>query len=71
MLHAPEGYVDADVEFHNLLARSAHNSVFLMMIEPIAHLLLASRRRLAPWRATPGGLEGARGDPLEFVQACC
>jgi len=44
MIHAPEGYVDADVEFHDLLARSAHNSVFLMMIEPIAHLLLASRR---------------------------
>jgi len=43
MIHAPEGYVDADVEFHDLLARSAHNSVFLM-IEPIAPLLLASRR---------------------------
>ncbi|WP_165874126.1 FadR/GntR family transcriptional regulator [Rubrobacter taiwanensis] len=43
-IHAPEGYVDADVEFHDLLARSAHNRVFLMMIEPVAHLLLASRR---------------------------
>ena len=44
MIHAPEGYVDVDVEFHDLLARSAHNRVFLMVIEPIAHLLLASRR---------------------------
>lgn len=43
-IDAPEGYVDADVEFHYLLARSARNRVFLMMIEPITHLLLASRR---------------------------
>jgi GntR family transcriptional regulator, transcriptional repressor for pyruvate dehydrogenase complex len=43
-INAPEGYVDADVEFHNLLARSARNRVFLMMMEPIVDLLLASRR---------------------------
>jgi GntR family transcriptional repressor for pyruvate dehydrogenase complex len=43
-IDAPEGYVDADVEFHYLLARSAHNRVFLMMIEPLTGLLLASRR---------------------------
>jgi GntR family transcriptional repressor for pyruvate dehydrogenase complex len=43
-INAPDGYVDADVEFHNLLARSARNRVFLMMIEPIVDLLLASRR---------------------------
>jgi GntR family transcriptional regulator, transcriptional repressor for pyruvate dehydrogenase complex len=42
-IDAPEGYVDADVEFHDLLARSAHNRVFLMMIEPVTGLLLASR----------------------------
>ena len=41
--HVPEGYVDADVGFHGLLARSARNRVFLMMMEPIADLLLASR----------------------------
>jgi GntR family transcriptional regulator, transcriptional repressor for pyruvate dehydrogenase complex len=43
-INAPDGYVDADVEFHNLLARSARNRVFLMMIEPIVDLLLASRQ---------------------------
>jgi GntR family transcriptional regulator, transcriptional repressor for pyruvate dehydrogenase complex len=43
-IDAPEGYVDADVEFHDLLARSARNRVFLMMMEPIVDLLLASRR---------------------------
>ncbi len=43
-INSPEGYVDADIEFHNLLARSARNRVFLMMMEPIVDLLLASRR---------------------------
>lgn len=43
-IDAPEGYVGADVAFHELLARSAHNDVLLMMIEPITGLLLASRR---------------------------
>lgn len=43
-IEEPEGYVDADVEFHTLLARSAHNKVLLMMTEPITDLLLASRK---------------------------
>ena len=43
-IHVPEGYVDDDVRFHDLLARSSRNRVFLMMMEPIADLLLASRR---------------------------
>jgi GntR family transcriptional regulator, transcriptional repressor for pyruvate dehydrogenase complex len=43
-INAPDGYVDADVEFHNLLARAARNRVFLMMMEPIVDLLSASRR---------------------------
>jgi GntR family transcriptional regulator, transcriptional repressor for pyruvate dehydrogenase complex len=43
-INAPEGYVDADVKFHDLLARSARNRVFLRMMEPIVDLLLASRR---------------------------
>jgi GntR family transcriptional repressor for pyruvate dehydrogenase complex len=38
-INSPEGYVDADVEFHDLLARSARNRVFLMMMEPIVDLL--------------------------------
>ncbi len=43
-INAPEGYVDADVEFHDLLVRSARNRVFVIMMEPIVDLLLASRR---------------------------
>jgi GntR family transcriptional regulator, transcriptional repressor for pyruvate dehydrogenase complex len=42
-IDAPEGYVDADVEFHALLARAARNDVLLTMIEPIGELLRASR----------------------------
>lgn len=41
---APEGYVDADVEFHALLARGARNDVLLTMLEPVVELLRASRR---------------------------
>lgn len=40
----PEGYIDADVEFHNHLARATGNQVFLLMIEPIGQLLRASRQ---------------------------
>jgi GntR family transcriptional repressor for pyruvate dehydrogenase complex len=43
-INAPEGYVEADVGFHEMLARSARNRVILMMMEPIVDLLLASRR---------------------------
>src|ERR671914_1390886 len=43
-IDAPEGYVEADVGFHEMLARSARNRVILMMMEPIVDLLSASRR---------------------------
>jgi GntR family transcriptional regulator, transcriptional repressor for pyruvate dehydrogenase complex len=43
-IEAPEGYVDADVEFHALLARGARNEVLLTMLEPVVDLLRASRR---------------------------
>lgn len=43
-IDTPEGYVDADVEFHALLARSARNGVLLTMLDPIVELLRASRR---------------------------
>lgn len=43
-IEAPEGYVDADVEFHALLARAARNEVLLTMLEPVVDLLRASRR---------------------------
>jgi GntR family transcriptional regulator, transcriptional repressor for pyruvate dehydrogenase complex len=43
LIEAPEGYVDADVEFHALLARSTGNEVLLTMLDPIVDLLRASR----------------------------
>ncbi|HSK99202.1 MAG TPA: FadR/GntR family transcriptional regulator [Rubrobacteraceae bacterium] len=52
----PEGYVDADVEFHALLARSVRNGVLLTMLEPVVDLLRASRRVSA---ARPGNAERA------------
>jgi len=53
---APEGYVDADVEFHALLARAARNGVLLTMLEPVVNLLRASRRVSA---ARPGNAQRA------------
>jgi GntR family transcriptional repressor for pyruvate dehydrogenase complex len=44
LIDAPEGYVDADVEFHALLARSTGNEVLLTMLDPVVELLRASRR---------------------------
>jgi GntR family transcriptional repressor for pyruvate dehydrogenase complex len=43
LIEAPEGYVDADVEFHALLARSTRNEVLLTMLDPVVELLRASR----------------------------
>src|SRR5919202_3392125 len=43
-IDAPEGYVDADVEFHALLARGTRNEVLLTMLEPVVDLLRVSRR---------------------------
>ncbi len=40
---APEGYVDADVEFHAQIARAAHNPVLLLMLAPITDLMRESR----------------------------
>lgn len=39
----PEGYVDADVEFHNEIARATGNPVFPIVLGPIADLLHDSR----------------------------
>jgi GntR family transcriptional regulator, transcriptional repressor for pyruvate dehydrogenase complex len=44
LIDAPEGYVDADVEFHALLARSTRNGVLLTMLDPVVELLRASRQ---------------------------
>jgi len=55
-IDAPEGYVDAEVEFHALLARAARNGVLLTMLEPVVDLLQASRRVSA---ARPGNAQRA------------
>ena len=54
-----EGYVDADVEFHALLARAARNGVLLTMLEPVVDLLRASRRISAD---RPGNARRALGE---------
>jgi DNA-binding FadR family transcriptional regulator len=39
----PEGYVDADVEFHAELARASQNPVVVALLEPLRDLLKESR----------------------------
>jgi GntR family transcriptional regulator, transcriptional repressor for pyruvate dehydrogenase complex len=58
-IDAPEGYVDADVEFHALLAQTTRNEVLLTMLEPVVELLRASRRVSA---ARPGNALRALGE---------
>ncbi|WP_119071225.1 FadR/GntR family transcriptional regulator [Rubrobacter indicoceani] len=43
-LHAPEGYVNADTEFHTAIIRSTKNHIFLLINEPITDLLLETRK---------------------------
>jgi GntR family transcriptional regulator, transcriptional repressor for pyruvate dehydrogenase complex len=64
-IDAPEGYVDADVEFHALLARAARNGVLLTMLDPIVELLRASRRVSASRR--PGSALRALGEHEEIL----
>ncbi len=66
LIDAPEGYVDADVEFHALLARGARNGVLLTMLEPIVDLLRASRRVSASRR--PGSALRALGEHEEILR---
>ena len=63
-IEAPEGYVDADVEFHAFLARAARNEVLLTMLEPVVDLLRASRRVSA---ALPGRALRALGEHEEIL----
>ena len=65
-IDAPEGYVDADVAFHSLLARGARNGVLLTMLEPIVDLLRASRRVSASRR--PGSALRALGEHEEILR---
>lgn len=59
LIDTPEGYVDADVEFHALLARAARNGVLLTMLEPVVDLLRASREVSA---SRPGSARRALGE---------
>lgn len=40
----PEGYIDADVQFHTEILRAAQNPVLLLLLDPVADLLRESRR---------------------------
>lgn len=59
LIDKPEGYVDADVEFHALLAQAARNDVLLTMLEPVVDLLRASREVSA---SRPGSARRALGE---------
>ena len=59
LIETPEGYMDADVEFHALLARAARNGVLLTMLEPVVDLLRASREVSA---SRPGSARRALGE---------
>jgi GntR family transcriptional repressor for pyruvate dehydrogenase complex len=65
-IDTPEGYVDADVEFHALLARAARNGVLLTMLDPVIDLLRTSRRVSA---ARPGNAQRALGEHGRILDA--
>ena len=65
-IDAPEGYVDADVEFHAQLARGVRNGVLLTVLDPIVDLLRASRRLSATRR--PGSALRALGEHEEMLR---
>jgi GntR family transcriptional repressor for pyruvate dehydrogenase complex len=65
LIEAPEGYVDADVEFHVLLARSTRNEVLLTMLDPVVELLRASREESA---SRPGSARRALREHEEILR---
>lgn len=74
---SPDGYVDADVEFHRLIVQGAHNRLFVTVLQPIGSLLRASRiasfrGRVAVERAINDHeviLEGIRSGSAEAARA--
>lgn len=64
-IDVPEGYVDADVEFHAALARATRNEVLLTMLEPVVELLRTSRRVSA---SRPGSALRALGEHEEILR---
>jgi GntR family transcriptional regulator, transcriptional repressor for pyruvate dehydrogenase complex len=65
LIDASEGYVDADVEFHALLARSTRNGVLLTMLDPVVELLRASRQVSA---SRPGSARRALREHEEILR---
>ena len=65
LIDAQEGYVDADVEFHALLARSTGNEVLLTMLDPVVELLRASRQVSA---SRPGSASRALREHEEILR---
>jgi GntR family transcriptional repressor for pyruvate dehydrogenase complex len=63
-IDTPEGYVDADVEFHALLAQSTRNGVLLTMLDPVVELLRASREVSA---SQPGSARRALREHEEIL----
>jgi GntR family transcriptional repressor for pyruvate dehydrogenase complex len=41
----PEARIDADIEFHRIIAEAAGNPIFLLLMDALAELLRESRRR--------------------------
>jgi GntR family transcriptional regulator, transcriptional repressor for pyruvate dehydrogenase complex len=64
-IDAPEGYVEADVEFHSLLARATCNEVLLTMLEPVVDLLREGRQVSA---SRPGSALRALGEHEEILR---
>ena len=65
LIDTPEEYVNADVEFHALLARAARNGVLLTMLEPAVDLLRASREVSA---SRPGSARRAVGEHEKILR---
>ena len=49
----PEGYIDADAEFHDALLAAAGNDLLVHMLSPVGALLARSRELTVGWRRPP------------------
>jgi len=46
LIQDEDGFIEADQEFHSMLAEATHNSLILVLLQPIVELLQAQRRRI-------------------------
>jgi GntR family transcriptional repressor for pyruvate dehydrogenase complex len=53
-LDSPDEYIEADLAFHQALARATRNELFLLLLEVMVDLLRASRRMIFQLRGAPG-----------------